>query len=212
MADFNTILADVLTLLKRPDLVAEATIAVKSATLQLHRQDFFPKDLTEVTLEYDTYAYLQAIGYRQLFPRYRSLSYLRKFDPNFIAPLPVYSSIYDTNGVGPFFKIITTDQVLDSYAQQINDVAYVAGDVIQVRSSTADKFAIIGVYQNPNVASAESYTSWVADEAPYAVVYAAVAQVYGSVLKNPSGYQTNRALSELEFALIRNSNITNKGE
>jgi len=36
---------DVIALTKRPDLVAETTLAVKMATLKAHNSDYYPRDL-----------------------------------------------------------------------------------------------------------------------------------------------------------------------
>jgi hypothetical protein len=80
MADFASLVNDVYTLTNATWLENETALAVKSATLKMHRSDFYFKDLFEVALEYSSAAYLQTIDYRTLFPRYRSLKYLRKLD------------------------------------------------------------------------------------------------------------------------------------
>lgn len=203
MADFNFLVSEVKTLTNRPDLVAETILAVKSATLQLHRRDFFAKDLVEVALIYPTSDYLQSIDYRNIFPKYRALKYLRKFDPT-NATFPDY-------GMGPFFKLITPEQVLDSYFQTQTDVCYLAGGNINLRSSTAIQYSAIGIYVNPTVETPETYSSWVADEAPYAVVYTATANLMGAVLRDTAGQNANNALAALEFAEVSNSNITATG-
>src|SRR3954471_21770445 len=102
MSTFAELVADVYTITNRSDLVTETELAVKSATLQLHRSDFFYKDLLETAIQYTTSDYLQAVDYRTLFPRYRALKYLRKFDGT-------------SEGVGMFFPILTPEEVLDSY-------------------------------------------------------------------------------------------------
>lgn len=202
MADFNQIVQDVYTITNRSDLVAETQLAVKSATLQLHRQDFFFKDLLEVALQFDSSNYLQAIDYRQLFPRYRALKYLRKFDP----------TAYGSTGVGRFFDVISPEEILDSYYGQLSDVVYVAGDLIQIRSATAIQYALIGIYQSPDVSSPEKYKSWIADESPYAVVYMAAASIFGTILGNQAKQAANSSLAQIEFTHIRNSNIVATGE
>jgi hypothetical protein len=199
MADFNTIVSEVFTITNRPDLVKETQLAVKSATLQLHRSEFFYKDILEVALKFDTKDYLQTIDYRALFPRYRALKYLRKFDPS-----------KGSDGVGAFINISTPDEVLDSYGIQKNDICYVAGSVIQLRSSTELEYAIIGIYQNPNVDPA-NYSSWIADESMYAVVYKAASIVFGTVLGDTARMQTNDAMANVEFQEVRNSNIVAQG-
>ncbi len=213
MADFNSLVADVFTITNRPDLVAETQLAVKAATLQLHKSDFFLKDLTESTLQYDTANYLQQIPYRILFPRYRALSYLRKYNPSYNSSPNILDlqQLYYENGVGKEFTIISPDQIFDSYAAQRTDVCYLAGDMINVKSSTADSYAIIGVYQHPEVSTAELYRSWIADESPYAIVYTAAANVFGTTLGNQSKSNANMQLAAIEFTAVKNSNIVTKG-
>lgn len=203
MASFTALVADVMALTNRPDLVAETALAVKAATLQLHRSDFYYKDLFEVALKFDSVNYLQSINYRDLFPNYRALKYIRKYDPN--------TNNYETNGVGDFIRILTPEQVLDSYQGARVDMGYVAGDVIQIRSSTAIEYCLIGVYLNPQVATPETYKSWISDEAYYAIVYAAVAQIQGTVLNNSA--KKNAALEQMNihFLEVKNSNIIAEG-
>lgn len=203
MADFNQILADVFAITNRPDLVAETTLAVKSATLQLHRSDFYYKDITESVLSFDTSDYLQSIDYRSLFPRYRALKYLRKYDPT--------AASADV-AVGKFFKVKTPAEVLDSYGASTSDICYVAGSLIQIKSSTAIQYVLIGIYQNPIVATPETYSSWISDEAYYAVVWSAASKVFGTVLGNAAKRDSCAAEASREFAEVMNSNIVAQGE
>jgi hypothetical protein len=195
MADFNTIVNEVFTITNRPDLVKETQLAVKSATLQLHRSEFFYKDLLETALQFDASNYLQSIDYRSLFPRYRSLEYLRKYDP--------------TQGVGGFIDIITPAEILDSYGVQKNNIAYVAGSLIQVRASENLQYVLIGLYQNPDV-SPDTYKSWIADEALYAIVYKAASILFGTVLGDIARQNSNDAMANVEFLEVKNSNIMSR--
>lgn len=202
MADFNSLVEEVYTLTGARHLVNETIMAVKSATLQIHRRDTFAKDLTEVTLQFPTLDYLQSIDYRTLFPRYRSLAYLRKFDANAVPA--------DT-GAGPFFEIISPAQVLDSYKITRTDVAYVAGDLIQLRSKDKIQYVIFGLYQSPEVATPSTYKSFIADEAPYAIVYTAASIIFG-VLGDSNRQNSTAGLAALEINLVVNANITAKGD
>lgn len=196
MSDFNSIVEDVYTITNRPDLVKETQLAVRSATLQLHRSEFFYKDLAESALQFDSNDFIQTIDYRTLFPRYRALKYLRKFDP--------------TGGVGPFFKVTTPAEVLDIYGEQKSDICYVAGQVIQVKSSNAVSYALIGIYQNPDVSN-DNYNSWIADESKFAVVYKAASIIFGTVLGDVTRQNANNAMAGVEMVEIINSNIQAEG-
>lgn len=204
MADFNQLVLDVFTVTNRPDLVAETQMAVKSATLQLHRSDFYYKDIKEVALSFDSADYLQSIDYRSLFPRYRALKYLRKYDP---------AAVLSANkGVGAFFNIITPDKVLDSYGSALSDIAYAAGTLIQIKSSTSIGYCLIGLYENPVVATPATYSSWISDEAYYAIVYSAASKLFGTVLGNSAKRDSCAAEAAREFSQIMNSNIVATGD
>lgn len=200
MSDFNFIRQEVYTITKRPELVAQTELAIKSATLQLHRSDFFYKDLFETALQFDTLAYDQNIEYRALFPRYRALKYLRKFYP--------YSVGGET--VGKFYDIKTPKETVGLYGEDLTDLCYVAGNLIQIKSSTPEEYALIGIYQAPVIATADTYVSWIADECPYAVVWAAAAIVQGQQ-KDIKGQQMSQQQAIVEFTETKNSNIIAEG-
>lgn len=197
MADFNSLVADVYTLTNRPDLVAETELAVKAATLKLHKRDNFPKDLFETGLIFDTLDYIQQIQYRDIIPKYRSLKYIRKFDAT-------------SNTPGIKFTLITPDEIFDQYNCQRKDVMYLAGDQIQILSSTQIDHALFGCYLFPTVDSAASYSSWIALEQPYAIVFEAAAQVY-SILENDKASVKYRALANEEMIEVINNNILAEG-
>lgn len=203
MADFNAIVEEVFVITNARHLVNETIMAVKSATLQLHRRDNFAKDLAEFTLQFPTSDYLQSIDYRTLFPRYRSLSYIRKYNANVATP---------DAGMGGFFTIIKPAEVLDSYRVARSNVAYLAGANINLRSSEAIQYVSLGIYQNPEVGTPETYNSWIADEARYAVVYLAASIIFGSSLADSARQNSNLSLSQVEMIELVNSNITEEGE
>lgn len=205
MADFNSIVADVMVITNRPDLISETQLAVKSATLQLHRSDFYYKDIVEATLQFNVTDYLQSIDYRAIFPTFRNLKYLRKYDP-FAAGTDV------AKGVGDFFDVETPESSLTSYGLAREDVVYAAGSLYQVRSSTPITYAITGVYVNPVVASPDTYASWIALEAPNAIVALAAAKMFGGILGNANKSTFWNSESLREFTEVSNSNIVAKGE
>ena len=191
---FDELVANVITITNHPELLAETQLAVRSATLQLHRRDYFYKDLMETALVFSTTDYLQTVDYRSVFPQYRSLKYLRKFDGT-------------PTGVGAFLDIIQPEQVLDSYGLALVNVAYVAGTVIQIKSDSLMTYALIGVYLNPVVATSATYNSWVANEAPYAIIYTAAASILNMFLGDSTRGGQAAQLAALEIAEFTNSNI-----
>lgn len=204
MTTFAEIIEDVYTITNARHLVSQTILAVKSATLQLHERDFFAKDLVETALQFTPADYLQSIQYRSLFPRYRALKYIRKFDPT--------ATTVNEWGQQDKLSPISPDQILDSYGYLQNDVYYIAGDNIQIKSSTLLEYCLIGLYMHPDVSTPDSYKSWIADERKYAVVYQAASIVMGNVLRDQVGKAANQELASLEFAQVLASNILVTGE
>ena len=157
--------AEVYTLTNRPDLVAETLTAVRSATLSLHQSDYYYKDLIETGVVFTAPAFKQQLDYRVLIPNWRALKYIRKTDVS-----------GDDEGV--FLKVISVPELVeDEYGINQKDVCYVAGQVVQILSSTSFQYAIVGCYVNPNITVA-GYNSWIAIDHPYAIVFDAAAKVF----------------------------------
>lgn len=164
-AAFTALTTDVYALTKRADLTAETDFAVRAATLKLHQMDFYPKDMYESKVNFTVADYFQTINYRTLYPRFRSLAYLRK---------------WESNAATEFLKLLSPDNVLDSYGVAKENVAYMAGDVIQVRSNTQITDVLIGMYLNP-ITDPDSYVSWIATQHPQAIVAEATATILRTI-------------------------------
>lgn len=193
----NELRDEVFILTNRPDLVNETLSAVRSATLKLHQADYFYKDLYETGISFSSAEYQQQIEYRSLLPRWRSLKYLRKSDSS-------------GSGTGAFFEILSIpEQILDNYLLNKNDVCYVAGSVVQVRSSTEFQYAILGCYLNPDITLA-GYNSWIATDHPFAIIYEAAATVYKTVGETDQFAAYTRLAQELRQEVVI-SNIQAQG-
>lgn len=193
-ATFTALLEDVYTLTNRRDLVGETKLAVKAATLKAHHSDYYSKDLFETGLEFDTSSTLQQLAPRELFPRYRALKYFR---------------IHDGSEPMQFLELITPEEILDGYKLTRNNVIYEAGMLLQMRSSTEFQYALMGMYLNPQTAE-DSYSSWIADSFPFAIIYEAAATVFKTI-----GYDEQnaayRAMSAEMLAEVKMSNIVANG-
>lgn len=187
---------EVYTLTNRPGLVAETLTAVRSATLKLHQLDYFYKDIFETGVYFPSAAYLQQVDYRTIIPQWRSLKYLRKTDST-------------GTEQGQLYNIITPEQVLDSYGVNQENVCYVAGSVIQVRSKEQLQYALLGCYLNPNITSG-GYNSWIALDHPYAIVFEAAAIVFKAI-GDTEKFAAYTQLSAMQAAEVRMSNIQSYG-
>lgn len=195
MATFAELLTDVYTLTTRPDLVNETKQAVKAATLKAHQLDFFYKDLYETGVQFSTSDYVQALEYRTITPRYRALKYIRKTD---VAGVP-----------GAFLSVITPALSLDRYGSQREDICYAAGEVIQIKSSTELQYILFGCYRNPDITEA-TYSSWIALDHPFAIVWEAAATVFKTIGQDEKAAMFKK-LTDEQFMLIKESNIEAEG-
>lgn len=194
MASFAELVADVYTLTNRPDLVNETKLAVKVATLKAHQSDFYPKDLFEVGINWTTPAYLQSIDYRLLIPRWRAFKYLRK---------------YTSNVPGIFITLLTPEQTLDRYSINKEDVCYLAGEMLEIRSSTQDDYMILACYINPIVEEL-AYSSWIALDHPYAIVYEAARSIFKQIGWDEQAQQIRQEVAE-QYQILKQE-VTAYGE
>lgn len=190
------LIAEVYTLTGRPDRVAETLSAVKSATLKAHQCDYFPKDLFESGLAFDTSEYVQNLDYRSILPRWRAVKYFRKYDNVAASP-------------GNFLQLIQPENVLDNYGVQKQDIFYQAGAYIQINSSTQEQYYLFGCYLNPDVTES-GYDSWVALDHPYCIVFDAAATVFKVVGKDEETSNMRNLVAE-QISLLRSSNILAEG-
>lgn len=167
MTTLAELLTEVYTITRRPDLVTLTTSAVKRATLKAHRQDFYSKDLYETGLDFGTAAYIQSWNYAGLISNWRKLSYFKRVE-----------SASDTEGCP--LEIITPEEVLDSYRVSRTDIAYVAGNVLEIRAAAEFRYALVGVYVAPVVTDL-GFSSWIADLNSDPIVYEAARQVSISI-------------------------------
>jgi len=189
--------AEVYLLTNRDDLVAQTAAAVRSATLKIHQLDYFYKDIFERSIVFPTDSYIQQLEYRPLFPRWRALKYLRK----------TTAQGFDD---GVFFTVIPVPEfVEDSYKINQVDVCYVAGDLIQIRSSSKFQYLIVGCYRNPDITTG-TYDSWVALDHPYAIIFEAAKSIFFQVGDSDQFAAYSRMAAE-EQQLVRISNIQAQG-
>jgi hypothetical protein len=178
--------AAVITETNRPDLVAETLQAVLDATLQVHTVENFYKDLQESQLVFDVATnYLQTIDTTTI-PFFRNMSYIRK-------SASVLTSYEQSNGLLPssytypptrfdFLTRIDIGNAIDIWGYEKVDVWYQAGRNINIKSSTPLQFALLGYHKYPNLdATGVNFSSWIADELPYVIVYQAAGSLFAKI-------------------------------
>lgn len=219
--DYADLVNGVYALTNRPDLVNETAQAISAATLFAHHSDFYYKDLVEVPAQFNNLAYIQQIPL-SFFTNFRALKYIRKYypgtgpnnppsqdqSPNNLPPL--YGSYYDPGANlpdGRFFTIVTPEAVLDPYFINKVDVAYIAGQTVQIRSADYFQYALCGYYAHPNVVA---YSSWIANEYPYAIIFKAASIVFKTIGFDEQNAQYQQLVAE-QIAQVQASNIQVEG-
>ena len=192
----NELIAEVYDLTGRPDLVAMTLSAIKSATLKAHQTDFYSKDIYEIQFSFMAPGYTFSLDYISIISNYRALKYMRKYD---IASATA----------GKFFTVITPEEVLDQFGRELTDVAYVAGRVIEIKSSTEFKTMLLGAYVQP-VITTIGYSSWVADLYPYAIIHEAARVVFGSISMHEEKNAQKELVSEW-YAELKINALTDVG-
>lgn len=195
MATFAELLADVYTLTNRPDLVAETKLAVRMATLKMHQSDYYYKDISETGAVFSTSATIQELDYRTIFPKWRALKQIRKSDVTGVA--------------GDTLRLITPEEVLDGYGYTNTDVCYVAGELLQIRSSDNLQYILISYYKNPDITEA-TFNSWIALDHPFAIVFEAARQVLEMTGLKEDAASMLRQVTE-QINLLKSSNIVAGG-
>jgi len=197
----QSLIDDTITLTKRPDLLAETKLAVKSATLKVHTTDYMQKDLKDHSIQFNTEEYFQEFEPKLLIPTWRALKYIRK----------VVLDSSSGNYIGAnFLSIVTPESILDDYSVEKPDVAYGAGTVIKLKLSTKERRFLVGCYVYPTLVD-ESYESWIAREFPYAIIYDAAATVFKGIGFDEQAAQF-RSDAALWFTIVKNSNVLVTGE
>lgn len=193
---FAELLTEVYNITGREDLVSLSKTAIKAATLKAHQTDFYSKDLYETPIQFTSADYVHSLDIISLIPNYRALKYMRKYDTSSLE-------------AGDFFNLITPEEVLDKYNRALLDVCYVAGRVIEIKSSTSFDTILLGAYVSPIVVEA-NYSSWVADLYPYAIIHEAARFVFASIAMNDEKNAQKEFVAE-QYAELRTNALPDYG-
>ena len=190
---FDNLKQIVFDLTGRPDLIAETETAVRAATLKAHRSDFYAKDIYETIINAETPAHTHSIDYPSVVTNFRALKYLRKVD-----------ALSGTTLSG-FIDVVTPEEIMDTYGRLRTDIAYTAGRVIEVRSSTVIDALIFACYVDP-VITEHNYASWVAVQYPYAIIYEAARVVFKTTDEASKSAQYRELVME-EYNILRQNSL-----
>lgn len=191
---FAELVAEVLSIVKRPDLQSRIESAVRAATLKMHQSDFFYRDIVEAPVQFDQARVLQNFMPSEVVANFRKAKYIRTW-------------CGDADGsFGPFLEPIQIENSMDVYGSSKNNVFYMAGQLLQIRAVPAVYRVLFGAYKHPVVTPVESYSSWIADEYPYAIIYEAARTIFRSISFNEQAAEFAQLAGEV-LVEIKLSNV-----
>jgi hypothetical protein len=161
-------LNDIYALTAAPELAAETELALRSATRSVHMSASFPRDLATALIKVSTPAYLTALDAPSLLPRLRGLSTVRLVDS---AEVPMVHPHIECVELGDIYEPI--------YGTLKNDIAYVAGTQVNIRTSVAAAGFLVEYFQVPLV-TPDVYNSWIAQLSPDVIVWLAASKVFAT--------------------------------
>lgn len=192
---FAEMVAEVISITRRPDLQTKIEAAVKASTLKAHQSDYFFNDLTEVAVEFDAARFIQNFRPKDILPRYRQVKYMRIWDGG-----------ADPEAKATFFlENIHIEDAIDGYGYDKLNVFYMAGDLLQIRARCKVEHILMGAYRHPQVTEV-GFDSWIADEYPYAIIYDAARAIFFATNFQEQASQMRALVSE-EYGILKLSNV-----
>jgi hypothetical protein len=188
-AVYNAIVADIYALTGRPDLVTETAIAVRKATMKFHLAETWPADLAIITptvpgvVGTDTSVrYTLDLTDTATYPRFRKIAYIKEYNN----PL---------TGSEIQFNPLDIDRVLDGYGLEEVNYYSQAGQSVSIRATKLMTQLTVGYYKYPDIIAA-TYTSWISDQFPDAIVEEAAAAVFKTIGKDSEYQRYSQAFND----------------
>lgn len=168
--------ADVLTIVKRPDLLDAIELHTKNAILKAHSADYWLPDLYENSFQFAVAATTYQLDVKTLVARWRKTKYLNVLDPITAEPTKKLTGIL-------------VEKFVDGYSELRDYVFYEAGGYLKIRASGQEQTYGFGCYLYPDTTL--TVPSWIVDQFPFAVQYEAARTLFKSI-----GYDEQSASME----------------
>lgn len=186
--------ADVMTIVKRPDLDAMVELHVRMATLKCHQSDYYPRDIVNVNYNTGALGTFKTVALANASTNFRAFNYIQKSE-----------ATRDDSRAYDMFDIIDANNLFDEYNQYKTNITYVAGSNVILRSSEDVQYIYFSSYVNPDVTPG-NFSSWIDAVQPYVIICEAARTVFSSI-----GYQEMSALYERltmeQLMLLKQNNI-----
>lgn len=188
---FDEMVAEVISITKRPDLIDRIKSNIRAATLKAHNSGFYYRDIYEVPVQFLNPFYIQSFIPTEINSRYRAAKYVRVWN----------SSDSDVNsvsgGLGKFLENIQLENSIDGYGCVKTDVFYLAGQAVQIRGSCPLNKILFGCYLFPVILPEANYSSWIATDMPYVIVYEAARVTFKSISFTEQANEYSQLVTDL---------------
>lgn len=187
----SQIIAEVYVRTRRPELIADTASAVRKATMKCHLADEFKRDLTEaiITVPVQTdFHYQLDLSNAINYPRFRKVAYVKEYNN------PLVGNEIE-------FDMADAASLMDDYNLEQQNIWYQVGLALNITSFKQLGQVRVGYYQYPDINTA-TYTSWVANEFPDAIIEEAAATIFNSIGKD-SEYKTYSAYFLQNLAMLQ---------
>lgn len=182
--NFTEVVAEVLSIVKRPDKLADIRRVVNATVSQSCIGTSFARDLQERSIVIDPAAYAQNIALSE-FSRFRKFQYIKPSNRNIyinpLGPERIFAQVKQGNSVSDV-------ELLDKY--------YVAGDQVNFKLCQAAPSLLVGWFAYPPVLTDAAPTFWLLDVAPYMIIDGAAGKLFKSI-----GDDQSAAKHETEYRL-----------
>lgn len=177
---------EVLDWTNRPDLEAQAHSTIRRVTLSLHRTHAFWRDIQTFSFTPGLTTSGQILLSGPEAPRFRG-----------------FQSIADNR-----LKIVDPDDLFDLDGYPRTDCIWAAGSAINWRSTAGSTPVTVSYFQDPDIATA-TFTSWIADLQPDAIITSAVASLMSLKGEDSIRQRAAQMAQEEVASLITNHSTAN---
>lgn len=163
--NFSECVTIVLDLVKRPDKLTAAEMAVNSALSKAILKAEYTQDLVETSIPIDSSKYAQTIDLTTLSPqltRFRKWKYVKQ------------------PGAYRYLEYLAPDKVFQPGSFMQNDCYYMAGANLNIIPSSTSATLEVGYYSYAP-AMKNNETFWLLDLCPYAIIHEAAAILFESI-------------------------------
>lgn len=204
MTTFADLVSSTITVTKRPDLVAETTLALKRAITKEHAAMDYPRDLASLVTPLtqpspNTYRYTLSLATISIYPAARKIIRIVESSTPVVA-MNTFQSYYGVVN----FKERSPDNLFDAYGQELNSYFYRFGNTINLVAPRQVDNVLIEYYALPDTSNTSTYSDWMADMYDYVLYTHAAAEIFRIIGKQDEQQIQLAMMKDHRLDIIKN--------